>query len=80
MGIRRLPEHLEFVMHDGEMIHGNGPYTVYLKDSNTKKVHRLILRSPEGGSVKEFMNEFERALKEQLNVTLREPDENPKRR
>lgn len=74
MGIRRLPEHLEFVMHDGEMIHGTGPYTVFLLDKQTGKKHRLILRSPEGGTVAEFMTEFERALKDQLGVSLKPAD------
>ena len=74
--IRRLPENLEFVMHDGEMIQGTGPYTVFLRDSTTGKKHRLILRSPEGGTVKEFMAEFEKALKDQLNVTLKEVKKN----
>lgn len=81
MGIRRLPEHLEFVMHDGEMIKGTGPYTVFLLDRTTGKKHRLVLRTPEHGTVSEFMAEFERALKDQLNVSLREPEnaKNPKR-
>ena len=73
MGVRRLPEHLEFYEYDGIRIHGHGPFIVFLKDKTNDKIFRLVIRIPEGGSCKEFMTEFDKQLFNQFGVHLKDP-------
>ena len=68
----RLPDHLTFVEHDGEMISGTGPYVIHLRDSRDGKVYHIpIAVSPRENTVKYFLDEFAKQLKEQLNENLK---------
>ena len=67
----KLPDYLKFVERDGLMIHGNGPYTIYLQDTRDGKVHKIEIAAPtRENTVKYFLDEFAKQLKEQLGEDL----------
>lgn len=67
----RLPEHLEIVAdEDGLMMFGQGPYTMFIRNKQTKEIARIVIPipSPTQENLPEFFRRhFKRALKEQLN-------------